>query len=66
MATFTESVAERDTLLTIPEIAERMRLARSSVYALIGSGELTTVKIGRSRRVRESDFRAYLASLSDR
>jgi len=38
-------------LLTIPQVAERLQIGRSSVYQLIGSGQLATLRFGRSVRV---------------
>jgi excisionase family DNA binding protein len=39
------------TLLTINEAAARLRVSRWSVYNLIRSGQLRTIKIGRRRLV---------------
>lgn len=38
-------------LLTVPQAAAMLSLGRTTVYELIGSGELETVVIGRARRV---------------
>lgn len=51
-------------LYTPEEVIDRLRIARARVYALIKSGELPSVKIGRSRRIRSSDLAAYIASLN--
>jgi excisionase family DNA binding protein len=40
-----------------------LNLSRSKVYELLGSGELPSVKIDRTRLVRGSDLRQYVASL---
>jgi len=40
-----------DYLLTIDEVAERLRVSRWSVYNLIRANQLRTVKIGRRRLV---------------
>jgi excisionase family DNA binding protein len=37
--------------LRIPEVAERLALGRSTVYKLIQSGEIPTVRIGGAVRV---------------
>jgi excisionase family DNA binding protein len=39
------------TLFTIDEAAARLRVSRWSVYKLIRSGQLRTIKIGRRRLV---------------
>jgi excisionase family DNA binding protein len=38
-------------LLTVPEAAEVLGIGRSQLYKLVLSGELRTIKIGRSRRI---------------
>lgn len=50
-------------LLRITEVADRLGLGRTTVYALIQRGDLASVRIGGSRRVRESDLLAFMASL---
>ena len=51
------------TLLTVPEIAERMKISRAKAFALIADGSIRSRKIGRSRRVLLSDLAAYIAAL---
>ena len=43
-----------ERLLTIDEVADLLRVSRWSVYQLIWSGQLRTLKIGRRRLVRPS------------
>ncbi len=43
-----------ETLLTVNEAAARLAIGRTTLYELIASRELRTVKIGRARRVPES------------
>lgn len=45
-----------EQLLTINEVAELLRISRWSVYQLIWSNQLRTLKIGRRRLVRPSAF----------
>ncbi len=53
-----------DQLLLTPErAAERLDLGRTTVYALIASGELGSVKIGRSRRIPIDALTSYVDSL---
>ena len=40
-----------------------LNLSRSKVYELLASGTLGSVKIDRRRLVRDSDLRAFVASL---
>jgi excisionase family DNA binding protein len=55
-----------DRLLTVPEVAERLRHGRTRVYQLIGEGRLLSVTVGpRARRVRESDLDTFIAGLDD-
>ena len=47
-------------VLKIPEVVERLRLSRSKIYELMQTGELPSLKVGRSRRVLASDVEAFL------
>ena len=53
-------------LLTIPEVVDRTSIARTTVYLLIRDGRLPSVKIGRSRRVREADLDVFIEDHLDR
>lgn len=46
--------------LTVAEVADLLRVSSMTVYRLIKSGELASVRIGKSYRVREEDIDAYL------
>lgn len=50
-------------LLTVEEVARRLRLGRTLVYRLISSGELESVKVGRLRRVSADCLPEYVAAL---
>jgi excisionase family DNA binding protein len=52
-------------LLRVEEAAQVLSVGRTRVYALIGSGELRSVKIGGSRRVPAAVLREYVERLSD-
>ena len=43
-----------EILLTVNEAAARLAIGRTTLYELISSHELRTVKIGRARRIPES------------
>ena len=50
-------------MMTVPEVAERLRVAVSTVYALVESGKLQAFRIGPhdgAIRVSEEQFQAYL------
>jgi excisionase family DNA binding protein len=53
-------------LLTVEEAAAELRIARRRVFDLIREGELRSVLIGTSRRIRSADLAEYVASLDDR
>jgi excisionase family DNA binding protein len=44
----------------VSEVARLLQLGRSSTYRLIQSGELPSIRVGRSVRVLRADFDAYL------
>jgi len=46
--------------LTPQEVADRLRVSKMTVYRLLKTAELPSVRIGRSLRVRESDVNAFL------
>jgi excisionase family DNA binding protein len=50
-------------LLTIREACDRLKLSRASLYRLIQSGRLPSVRIGRSRRVVSEDLDRFIATL---
>jgi len=45
---------------TVAEVAAVMRVSKMTVYRLIHSGELASVRVGRSFRVPERAVHAYL------
>jgi excisionase family DNA binding protein len=50
-------------LFRVPEVAVFLNVSRSKVYELLGSGDLPSVKIDRTRLVRGSDLQQYVESL---
>ena len=59
----TEEVEEPELLLTLVEASQRCRWSISKTKRLIAAGDLRSVKVGWSRRVRQSDLNAFLAAL---
>jgi excisionase family DNA binding protein len=54
---------EPDILLTPAEAAEFLRISRSKLYELIARGAITSVKIDRCRRFRQSDLDLFVRGL---
>jgi excisionase family DNA binding protein len=52
-------------LFTVVEVAKILGIGRSKVYELLYRGELKSVKIGGSRRVRYNDLGEYVRYLDD-
>jgi excisionase family DNA binding protein len=53
-------------VLTIDEAAERLRIRHSLMSALVRSGEVESVRIGRLRRIPADALAAYVRALRDR
>ena len=51
-----------DQLLTVAEVADRLRVSTMTIYRLIRAGDLPAVRVGRSYRVFESALSDYLLS----
>lgn len=50
-------------LLTIPEAACRLSMGRTTIYAMLRSGELGSVAVGRLRRIPIDSLEGFLSSL---
>jgi excisionase family DNA binding protein len=50
--------------LTVEEAARRLGVGRTTMYALVASGEVPSVQIGRLRRVPAQALDTYLAALT--
>lgn len=58
------TTAPRPTLLlTVEEVAGELRIARRRIYEMIRTGELPSVKIGKSRRITRAAVEEYVAGL---
>ena len=52
-------------LLSVAEVAAELGCGRDTVYALLTSGALPSVRLGgRLRRIRRTDLAAYVESLA--
>ena len=49
-----------ETIYTIPEVAEYLKMSKSKVYYLIQRREIPYIKIGRNVRIKESDLLKWL------
>lgn len=49
-----------EKLFTIKETAEYFKITPRTVERLVRSGELGSVRVGRQRRIRQSDIERYL------
>ena len=56
---------EKDHLLTVPQVAARLKLSPYRTYELCRQGVLKSVRIGRSVRVKPSAVADYLAQQGD-
>jgi excisionase family DNA binding protein len=45
---------------TVGQIADELGLCKMTVYRRIHAGEIQAVKVGKSYRVKDSDFKQYL------
>jgi excisionase family DNA binding protein len=50
-------------LITVQAAADRLAVSRWMIYRLIWENRLTSVQIGRCRRIIRKSFEDYLASL---
>jgi excisionase family DNA binding protein len=57
----TEAVAD---LITVQEAADRLAVSRWMIYRLIWEDQLTSVQIGRCRRIIRQSFDNYLSDLT--
>ncbi len=55
---------QKNAVLTVPEVAEYLRVTTKTVYKLIGKGELTSFRIGRAVRCRRQDVERFITTQS--
>lgn len=49
-----------ETILTIPQVAEYLKLSKSKAYYLVKRNDLPHIRIGRNVRVLESDLVVWI------
>jgi excisionase family DNA binding protein len=50
-------------LLSIPEVCQELGMGKSWVYRKLKSGEIPSIKLGRSIKVKHRDLEVYLESM---
>ncbi len=60
MSTPSRALETADRLLTIQDVADRLRVNAKTVRRWIESGELSAFKLGRQWRISERDLRRFL------
>jgi excisionase family DNA binding protein len=55
-------LVETKRLLTVEEAAQQLSLSRNFIYRLIASGELTSIAVGRARRITVDAINAFVES----
>jgi excisionase family DNA binding protein len=51
---------ETQPLLTIPQAAHWLNMGKATVYRLLDRGALTSIRIGRARRIAVSDLKMFI------
>lgn len=59
-----EDIPTKKLLLTLSEACLALAISRSKLYDLLNSGDLPSVHIGRSRRVRVRDIEDFVMGAS--
>lgn len=52
-------------VLKVEEVAAILRIGRNQAYRLVGSGELPSIRVGRSVRVTRAALARYLGETDD-
>jgi excisionase family DNA binding protein len=58
-----ETVAPAKLLMSAEEAARALGIGRTRMYELLRSGEVASIKLGRSRRIRPEDLEEYVERL---
>lgn len=60
-----QGVEMESPLLRVPEVVVRLGVSRAKVYEFMASGDLRSVRVGGSRRIRVEDLDQFIAGLDD-
>lgn len=60
----TDQLIYRKQMLKAPQVAEILNISRAFAYKLINQGDIPSVKIGKSVRVRQEDLEAFIEQSS--
>lgn len=55
----------QERLLTVQSAAELLAVGRSTIYRLMNSGELLSVKVRGATRITQSELERYMRSLKE-
>jgi len=60
-----DAIGDRSTLraYTVEQVAEILHIGRDKVYFLLRSGQLRSIKIGKSRRITHEHLAEFVSSL---
>jgi excisionase family DNA binding protein len=50
---------------TVEQVADMLHVGRDKVYYLLRTGQLRSIKIGKSRRITEEQLAEFVASLEE-
>ena len=53
---------ETKKLLSAEELAQELGVGRTTAYALLWSGQIPSMKVGRLRKIRREDVEAFIES----
>jgi excisionase family DNA binding protein len=53
-----------ETIYTIPEVADYLKMSKSKVYDLVKRQEIPFIRIGRNVRIRQSDLLEWLEEMT--
>lgn len=58
--TANDDAAEWPTYMTVPEVAEILRVSKMTVYRMVHRGDIEAIRVGRSFRIPAAEVRRVL------